>query len=81
MPHINPDEQLLFKCRCHNHILEVFWDDTDSDGVWFHYYAETPTLWQALQWWWRSGRCWNGDVLLDKEDLVLLRDALNKHIN
>jgi len=80
MPKVDHEKQLLFKCCCHGHIFEVFWDEDDDESVWFHYYSNTSSLWSALKWWFTSGRCWNGDVLLDKKDLIEIRDVLNKYV-
>ncbi len=77
---IDKNEQLLFKCNCHGHIFEVFYDKDDDQQVWFQYSTETASLWQAIKWWWKDGRCWSGDVILDKKDLIDMRDAFNKYI-
>jgi len=71
IPNINSDKNtFLVKCRCGalEHIFQFYYDEEDKtldvDVI-----KETPSLWSAIMWWWRSRKVWFADITLDKEDI------------
>lgn len=88
MPVINNDTTLLLRCSCYYHVLEVTYDDYETElpnfniSVW----NQTPTpstfvdriklIWRLI-----CGKNLDGgDVIIDKNDVQSLINFLNKHL-
>lgn len=87
MPVIDDKKNLLIKCTCHYHVLEIEYDDYDdvanfNVSVW----NQTPhpiTILDRLKVIWKMicGKTLDGgDVIIEKSDARAIVNFLNKHL-
>ena len=91
MPVIKDNKTLMVRCKCHEHILEITYDDDWYENAalnvfYFSVWNQSPTPFSfsdRLKLIWRLVRGKNlegGDVLVDKEDARVLVNFLNKKL-
>ncbi len=89
MPVIKDDKTLLIRCTCHYHVLEVTYDDYDTElspyfniSVW----NQSPSplnFWDRCKMIWRLIRFKNldgGDVIIEKNDAKSIINFLYKKL-
>lgn len=72
-----PDNsRTIFTCSCG---CDQFFElETMDNEYWIHVVAYPATLIGCLRWWWQHRKVWKADLQLTKDDLLKLREVIEK---
>lgn len=72
----------LFRCLCHDtlHFFEVMYDKDDKE-LWFNVVYDRDNLFKTLYSWFRGRKEYLANIILVREDVVVLRDKLNEYLD
>lgn len=76
-----PDNsRTIFKCSClDGHGCDQFLElEKVDDEYWLHIVSYPANLLACLSWWWRNRKVWKADLQLTKDDLLNLKDVIEK---
>lgn len=65
-------------CGCRQGV-EIFYDKDDND-LWFNVIRFPVSLWQAIKWWWHQWKVYSMDMQINDEDLVKIKEWIEKRI-
>lgn len=80
-------KNIQLKCQCSCEALEFQYDQEETDGqyyvsIWRKGYQSPLSFKERLRWCWNiltTGKLWGDEVVLDKKQILQLKNWLNKH--
>ena len=75
-----PDNsRTLFKCSCNGHGCDQLIELEKVDGeYWLHMISHPATFLQCFRWWWQYRKMWTSDLQVTREDLMKLKEVIEK---
>ena len=80
-------KNIQLKCQCSCEALEFQYDQEETDGqyyvsIWRKGYQSPLSFKERLRWCWyllTKGKLWGDEVVLDKKQILQLKNWLNRH--
>jgi len=87
----NNEDNIMVKCSCHAHALEIMYDDWDKStipliymSIWTYGQRPFPLSWKdRLRWTWyllTNGRLHGDDIVIDENDALVIARFLTEKI-